>query len=155
MKISKRILSYFIPAVMRVGECGVRCVSLIDPVSPIETPPRRSLDPPGQTNLRLGLGVFSNFWIRIYGFGSPHMLIRRYPRHQDCRDVEDIIARTFSPPDGPSGLIVYVGQRPEYVTSNSSAFRRSQSAGEVCVWCRCLTKFKKKPAPPFSWFPLN
>jgi len=30
--------------------------------------------------------------------------------------VEDLVARTFSPPDGPSGLIIYVGQRPEYVT---------------------------------------
>ena len=71
----------------------------------------------GSSEAQAELGVFSNSWIRIYGFGSPHMLIRRYRRHQDCRDVEDIIARTFSPPDGPSGLIVYVGQRPEYVTS--------------------------------------
>ena len=39
-------------------------------------------------------------------------------RHQDCRDVEDIIKRTFAPADasdGPSGLIVYVGQKSEYV----------------------------------------
>jgi len=32
----------------------------------------------------------------------------------DCRDVEDIIARTFAPPDGPSGLIIYVGQKAEW-----------------------------------------
>jgi len=32
----------------------------------------------------------------------------------DCRDVEDLIARTFEPADGPSGLIVYVGQRTEW-----------------------------------------
>ncbi|KAI0285389.1 hypothetical protein BGY98DRAFT_945669 [Russula aff. rugulosa BPL654] len=32
----------------------------------------------------------------------------------DCRDVEDIVARTFAPADGPSGLIIYVGQRPEW-----------------------------------------
>lgn len=29
--------------------------------------------------------------------------------------MEDIIARTFAPPDGPSGLIVYVGQKAECV----------------------------------------
>jgi len=40
----------------------------------------------------------------------------------DCRDVEDIIARTFSLPDGPSGLIVYVGQRPEWKTE-ANVFR--------------------------------
>jgi len=32
----------------------------------------------------------------------------------DCRDVEDIIARTFGPADGPSGLIIYVGQKAEW-----------------------------------------
>jgi len=32
----------------------------------------------------------------------------------DCRDVEDLVTRTFSQPDGPSGLIIYVGQRPEW-----------------------------------------
>jgi hypothetical protein len=36
-------------------------------------------------------------------------------RHQDCRDVEDIVARTFALADGPSGLIVYVGQKAECV----------------------------------------
>jgi len=50
------------------------------------------------------------------------LLIRRYRRHQDCRDVEDLVARTFSPPDGPSGLIIYVGQRPEWRTE-ANVFR--------------------------------
>ena len=128
---------------MRVGECGVRCVGLIVPVSPIETPPRRSLNPPGQAKRARCVFKFLHtyLWLRV-----ADMLIRRYRRHQDCRDVEDVVARTFSPPDGPSGLIVYVGQRPEYVTSDSfAAFRRSQSAGEVC------DQIKKKPAPPFPW----
>jgi len=40
----------------------------------------------------------------------------------DCRDMEDVVARTFSPPDGPSGLIVYVGQRPEWKTE-ANVFR--------------------------------
>lgn len=34
----------------------------------------------------------------------------------DCRDVEDLIARKFAPADGPSGLIIYVGQRLEWKT---------------------------------------
>ncbi|KAN0133317.1 Eukaryotic protein of unknown function (DUF953) domain containing protein [Lactarius tabidus] len=34
----------------------------------------------------------------------------------DCRIVEDLIERTFAPADGPSGLIVYVGQRIEWKT---------------------------------------
>jgi len=34
----------------------------------------------------------------------------------DCRDVEDLIERTFAPANGPSGLIVYVGQRIEWKT---------------------------------------
>jgi len=34
----------------------------------------------------------------------------------DCRDVEEIIERTFAPADGPTGLIVYVGQRVEWKT---------------------------------------
>src|SRR6266702_6774247 len=46
---------------------------------------------------------------------SPHILIRRHRRHQDCRNVEEIIERTFAPADGPTGLIVYVGQRTECV----------------------------------------
>jgi len=37
----------------------------------------------------------------------------------DCRDVEDITARTFAPADGPSGLIIYVGQRPEWKTERN------------------------------------
>jgi hypothetical protein len=38
----------------------------------------------------------------------------------DCRDVEDIIKRTFaSADDGPSGLIVYVGQKSEWKTEGS------------------------------------
>jgi hypothetical protein len=67
---------------------------------------------------------------------SPYMLTRRYCRNQDCRDVEDFVARTFSPPDGSSGLIVYVGQRPEYVTPLSplASIPISQERG------RCLTK---------------
>jgi len=69
-------------------------------------------------------------WLR-----SPHKLIRRYRRHQDCRDVEDLVARTFSPLDGPSGLIVYVGQRPEYVTSVCplSSIPISQERGKRAV----------------------
>jgi len=34
----------------------------------------------------------------------------------DCRIVEDLIERTFAPVNGPSGLIVYVGQRIEWKT---------------------------------------
>ncbi|KAH9964260.1 hypothetical protein BC827DRAFT_1190086 [Russula dissimulans] len=37
----------------------------------------------------------------------------------DCRDVEDLIARTFEPTDGPSGLIIYVGQRAEWKTDKN------------------------------------
>jgi len=37
----------------------------------------------------------------------------------DCRDVEDLIGRTFKPADGPSGLIVYVGQRAEWKTDKN------------------------------------
>ncbi|KAH9995953.1 hypothetical protein BJV77DRAFT_185327 [Russula vinacea] len=41
----------------------------------------------------------------------------------DCRDVEDIIKRTFAPADvsddGPSGLIVYVGQKSEWKTKGN------------------------------------
>lgn len=29
--------------------------------------------------------------------------------------VEDLVQRTFEPADAPDALIVYVGQRPEYV----------------------------------------
>ncbi|KAI0046607.1 hypothetical protein FA95DRAFT_1606744 [Auriscalpium vulgare] len=34
----------------------------------------------------------------------------------DCRAVEDVVERTFAPPEGPSGLIIYVGQKPEWKT---------------------------------------
>jgi len=37
----------------------------------------------------------------------------------DCRDVEDIVERTFAPADAPSGLIIYVGQRPEWKTERN------------------------------------
>jgi len=38
----------------------------------------------------------------------------------DCRDVEDIITRTFaSADDGPSGSIIYVGQRAEWKTERN------------------------------------
>jgi len=37
----------------------------------------------------------------------------------DCRNVEDLIERTFAPADGPSGLIVYVGQRIEWKTGSN------------------------------------
>jgi len=33
--------------------------------------------------------------------------------------VEDIVARTFAPADGPSGLIVYVGQKAEWKTEKN------------------------------------
>lgn len=34
----------------------------------------------------------------------------------DCRNVEEIIERTFAPADGPTGLIVYVGRQTEWKT---------------------------------------
>ncbi|KAI0361050.1 hypothetical protein OH77DRAFT_1543710 [Trametes cingulata] len=34
----------------------------------------------------------------------------------DCVDVEGVVQETFGPVDGPSGLIVYVGQRAEWKT---------------------------------------
>lgn len=34
---------------------------------------------------------------------------------QDCRDVDGLVQKTFVPNDGPSALIVYVGQRSVYV----------------------------------------
>ncbi|KAI0257066.1 hypothetical protein BJV78DRAFT_1159997 [Lactifluus subvellereus] len=37
----------------------------------------------------------------------------------DCRDVEDLVRYTFAPADGPSGLIIYVGQRPEWKTETN------------------------------------
>lgn len=37
----------------------------------------------------------------------------------DCRDVEDVVTRTFAPADGPSGLIVYVGQKAEWKTEKN------------------------------------
>jgi hypothetical protein len=32
---------------------------------------------------------------------------------QDCRDVEELVKRTFEAPDSPTAQIVYVGQRVE------------------------------------------
>ncbi|TFK56853.1 hypothetical protein OE88DRAFT_1730294 [Heliocybe sulcata] len=40
----------------------------------------------------------------------------------DCRAVENIIKATFDKEDGPTGLIVYVGQKPEW-KSPSNRFR--------------------------------
>jgi hypothetical protein len=81
-----------------------------------ETLPRRSLGlPSDKRNLQLEL-VFS-----IFGYVFTALLaaythpLASLRRHQDCRDVEDIVARTFAPADGPSGLIVYVGQKAECV----------------------------------------
>jgi hypothetical protein len=34
---------------------------------------------------------------------------------QDCLRVDPIVQRIFGPPDGPEALIVYVGQKTEYV----------------------------------------
>jgi hypothetical protein len=109
---------------MRVGGCGVRCVNFIPP----ETLPRRSLKQPGQATLVLG-----SCWKFLHTYSclrSPHKLIRRYRRHQDCRGVEDLVARTFSPLDGPSGLIIYVGQRPEYVTFSLPPFVDPDQSGK-------------------------
>lgn len=36
-----------------------------------------------------------------------------WPPTQDCVAVEELIHRRFEASDGPSGLIVYVGQRAE------------------------------------------
>jgi hypothetical protein len=76
MKISKKILSYFTPTVMRVGECGVLCVNFIIPTSPTETPPRRSLDPPAQAKLRLSSVCFqipgyTYLWLRVSAYAHP------------------------------------------------------------------------------------
>ncbi|KAI0275137.1 hypothetical protein BC834DRAFT_851316 [Gloeopeniophorella convolvens] len=40
----------------------------------------------------------------------------------DCRDVEGAVERAFAPVDGPSGLIIYVGQKAEWKTE-ANAFR--------------------------------
>jgi len=32
---------------------------------------------------------------------------------QDCRAVKEIVEDTFDKDDGPSALIIYVGQKPE------------------------------------------
>jgi len=40
----------------------------------------------------------------------------------DCRAVEALIKETFNKEDGPTSLIVYVGQRPEWKTV-SNPFR--------------------------------
>jgi hypothetical protein len=70
--------------------------------------------------------VFSNSIIRIHLLRSPYMPVRRYRCHQDCRDVEDFVRYTFAPADGPSGLIIYVGQRSECVTPLSGHSPRSR-----------------------------
>ncbi|KAA1468084.1 hypothetical protein DENSPDRAFT_833275 [Dentipellis sp. KUC8613] len=41
----------------------------------------------------------------------------------DCRDVEDLVERTFASADGPSALIIYVGQRNEWRETPSNTFR--------------------------------
>jgi hypothetical protein len=73
-----------------------------------ETLPRRPLGPPSKR-----LDLCFQICIRIHSFACH--ICSSLRRHQDCRDVEDIIARTFAPPDGPSGLIIYVGQKAECV----------------------------------------
>ncbi|KAI0066495.1 hypothetical protein BV25DRAFT_1390313 [Artomyces pyxidatus] len=37
----------------------------------------------------------------------------------DCRAVEDLVERTFSPIGGPSALVIYVGQKPEWKTPDN------------------------------------
>jgi hypothetical protein len=68
--------------------------------------------------------LYHSFWFRPYRTYTLIIIdssvrIIAVRRHQDCRDVEDIIKRTFAPADvsddGPSGLIVYVGQKSECV----------------------------------------
>ncbi|KAI9452540.1 hypothetical protein BJY52DRAFT_1226047 [Lactarius psammicola] len=60
-----------------------------------------------------GQGSYSELRMRLTAY---KLLIRRHRRHQDCRNVEEIIQRTFALADGPTGLIVYVGQRIEWKT---------------------------------------
>ncbi|KAI0308274.1 hypothetical protein B0F90DRAFT_1621821 [Multifurca ochricompacta] len=45
----------------------------------------------------------------------------------DCRVVEDLVERTFARADGPSALIIYVGQKPEWKTEANN-FR-------AAPWC--------------------
>ncbi|KAI0652390.1 hypothetical protein C8Q79DRAFT_96742 [Trametes meyenii] len=40
----------------------------------------------------------------------------------DCVAVEELVAKTFGPVEGPAGVVVYVGQRPEWKTP-SNPFR--------------------------------
>ncbi|KAH9858329.1 hypothetical protein C2E23DRAFT_177243 [Lenzites betulinus] len=40
----------------------------------------------------------------------------------DCVAVENLVQQTFGPSDGPSGVLVYVGQRADW-KSPSNAFR--------------------------------
>ncbi|EIM92322.1 uncharacterized protein STEHIDRAFT_127155 [Stereum hirsutum FP-91666 SS1] len=42
----------------------------------------------------------------------------------DCRDVEALVERTFSPSEGPTGMIAYVGQRAEWRIA-SNPFRKA------------------------------
>lgn len=43
---------------------------------------------------------------------------------QDCRDVEELVQKTFGPKDAPSALIVYIGQRAAYVLAALIHFLR-------------------------------
>ncbi|KAH9982984.1 hypothetical protein BGW80DRAFT_1266190 [Lactifluus volemus] len=45
----------------------------------------------------------------------------------DCLDVEDLVKSTFGPADGPSGLIIHVGQRSEW-KNDANQFRSAP-------WC--------------------
>ncbi len=79
----------------------------------------------------------------VFNQPSSHILIRRYRRHQDCRNVEELIKRTFAPADGPTGLIVYVGQLTECVDGYSLPPSRSASKSKKVVL--------KKNEPTYSF----
>jgi hypothetical protein len=76
-------------------------------------------DTPCRAPKNAGL-IFFKFYYTYPLLRSPYMPVRRYRRHQDCRDVEDFVRYTFAPADGPSGLIIYVGQASECVTPHPS-----------------------------------
>ena len=78
----------------------------------------------------------SMFFFFVICSPPSHMFIRRYRRHQDCREVEDLIARTFALADGPSGLIIYVGQRAECVTQPPLGHLSPISIGQKRKRCR-------------------
>jgi len=42
---------------------------------------------------------------------------------EDCRKVDPIVQHIFGPPNGPEGLIVYVGQRTEWKRPADNPFR--------------------------------